>query len=400
MDHLPEHPLRKVLVVSDSNIDQDSRVRNQLRWLTSAGWETDTLGQGLPPSDSNGQHFVLSQRPFLARLFAYVFLGNKLRFNFLMKSAIPQKLIQSTSSYDAIIVNEIDLLPWFVSSGKTLLSSSQGAKIHLDLHEYALSHGVGWLWNFLFSRYRRWLASFIPSDVFASRSVVASAIADLYVKAYGIQKPIVIQSCPEFVDLKPSAVDANNIRLIHHGKADLDRGLELLVDAIEYLDNRFNLTLMLIESGTALATLKKRAEIYSDRITFIDAVPVAEVARRLNEFDLEIIVFPPVTENLKYALPNKFFEAIQGRLGIISGQSPSMTELIASLDNGVVVTGWQAKDIADALNSLTETDIQNMKRQSDVAALVLNSEAEGAKFLAEAVPSTGASGSTHHASRA
>jgi hypothetical protein len=108
---------------------------------------------------------------------------------------------------------------------------------------------------------------------------------------------------------------------------------------------------------------------------------VTEIARRINPWDLAIIFFPPIRTNLKHTLPNKFFEAVQGRLGIVSGESPEMARLIREGGFGTVVQGWTAADLAAAINGLTTEDVTRMKAASDQAARELNSENERAVFL-------------------
>ena len=372
---------KRALIISDSNIDQDSRVRNQVRWLVNSGFTTDTLGQGDKPSDSNGNHFKLGQRGFIFRLISYLFMPNKYRFKWLTESNIPEELPQNYASYDFIVVNEIDLLPWIVNHGPHLVKPDTGRLIHLDLHEYALSQGVGILWKILFSSYRSWLSGFIPNPIFSSRSVVAQGIAKLYSERYSIPIPSAIMSCPDELQITPSSVDPENIKLIHHGKADLDRGLEVLIDAFEYLDSRFSLTFMLVDSGNALSKLKELSAKYGNRIEFIEPVKVWNVSQKINQFDLEVIVFPPVTENLRFALPNKFFEAVQGRLGLVIGNSPSMLEIMNHWNNGILVDGWKSKDLAERLNSISLEEVVNYKFASHKAAKVLNSKVEGDKFM-------------------
>src|SRR5690606_15100504 len=107
-----------------------------------------------------------------------------------------------------------------------------------------------------------------------------------------------------------------------------------------------------------------------------------EVASRLNEYDLEIVFYPPRSTNVRLALPNKAFEAIQGRLGLIIGHSPMLEDIVQEYGNGVIVDGWDGADLGHALASLTPADVRRIKGASDSAARVLNAEREGKVFLA------------------
>ena len=106
-----------------------------------------------------------------------------------------------------------------------------------------------------------------------------------------------------------------------------------------------------------------------------------EIAERINEYDLEIIFYRPLNKNLEFAQPNKFFESIQGRLGIVVAEGKTMAPIVREWENGVVVSGFEGADLADALASLTAEDVAAMKEASDRAAREFNAEAEGRRFL-------------------
>lgn len=150
------------------------------------------------------------------------------------------------------------------------------------------------------------------------------------------------------------------------------------------VESRFSLHLMLVGSSSAVKTLRRKAAGFDHRIVFEEPVAVENVATALNPYDVELIFFPPVTENLRHALPNKFFQSIQGRLGIVIGESPDMAELVAEFDNGIVVKGWSPTDLAAAINALDVAQIGRLKAASGVAAAELNSAREKSHFFAAA----------------
>ncbi len=93
-----------------------------------------------------------------------------------------------------------------------------------------------------------------------------------------------------------------------------------------------------------------------------DRCTVTEVARAVNDCDLELIFFPPRFANNTYALPNKFFESIQGRLGIVIGHSPEIVPFVREHGLGHRRRRLEASDLAAALNRLSADDITAMKR--------------------------------------
>ena len=372
----------RALIASDSTIARDPRVLKQLRWLAELGWHVDTLGRGPKSAEAFGEHYTMPTRPLAARLFAHFLLPNRQRHTVLVDSTIPAELRSppAQSGYDLVIVNEIELLPWFVRTHSLLVAASGHA--HLDLHEYSPSQQTGFLYRLVFRRYRNWLIAFIPSPVFASRSVVAEGIAKLYVALFGFAEPAVVRNAPPYVEQDPSPVDDNHIRLVHHGVASGARALDLLIDAVALTDNRFSLELMLVGKAGDIDALRKHAKRLGAVVTFRTPVSVHEISRALNEYDIEVIFYPPTSENMRFSLPNKFFEAVQGRLALVTGQSPEMAGVIKQYGNGIVVDGWSATDLAAALNKLTAENITAMKLASTIAANDLSSEMEKDRFLA------------------
>jgi hypothetical protein len=367
----------RALVVSDSGIAGDSRVLRQVRWLRDAGWIVDTLGRGPKPPEAS-KHFAMTRPSALTRVFAYAALPPYLTYRLVIESAIPERALDEP--YDLVVFNEIELLPWFARVHDRLLTP--GGRAHLDLHEYAPSQRVGLAYRMIFRRFRDWMVSFIPSPLISSRTTVSPGIARLYVDRFGITAPSIVRSTPAFVDQAPSAVEPDRIRLVHHGAASLSRGLDLMIDAMRLVGDRFTLELMLVGSNDAVSTLRHQAAELGERVTFRDPVPSDDVATALNAYDAEVIFFPPVTENLRFTLPNKFFESVQGRLALVIGPSVEMIGLIEEYRNGVVAAGWTARDLALAIESLEARGIAAMKSGSDRAARDLSAENEGARFLA------------------
>ena len=368
---------RRALVASASRIEGDPRVLRQVEWLRDAGWTVDTLGRGGTPAEVNGRHHVLGERPFPVRVAANVLLPSRARYRILETSTIARSVY--AQPYDLVVINEIELAPWVLAERDRVVAP--GGRVHLDLHEYAPSQRIGLLHRLVFQRYRTWMVRAISSPVFTSRSTVANGIARLYAENFGIPAPAIVRSTPHFVDQAPSPVAPDRIRLVHHGAASLTRGLALLIDAMAQLDDRFTLEFMLVGSPESVNTLRSQAAPLGDRVTFRAPVDVHTVATVLNDYDAEIIFFPPVTENLRFVLPNKFFESVQGRLALVIGPSVEMVELVERYDNGVVTGGWTAADLASAIETLDAEAVARMKAGSDRAARELSAENEGARFL-------------------
>lgn len=379
-------------MVCYSKLISDPRVTRQIDWLLADGWVVDTLGIGPVPRPGVRDHFEM--KPYagvralaLFRLAAHALLPFGLRFRTLEGSQIPKSVTAGVrrNGYDLLLVNDIDLLPWVADTARELLRVDPPGLCHVDVHEYHRWEAPGGsspVRRWLFARYHAWLVSFVGHPVFTSRSTVARGIAELYADDFAIPVPSLVRNSPAFVDLAPSPVDPDAIQLVYHGNADLARGLSLLIDAMETIEDRFTLNLMLTGTDSGKAALRELTAKLGSRARIRDAVPMNQVAAEINGYDLEVIFYPPTGPNYLHSFPNKFFEAVQGRLGIVIGESPSMAEVVRQFHNGVVVDGWAATDLARTINSLSVHQIEAMKAGSAVCAHELNSDQEGKAFLA------------------
>jgi len=109
-------------------------------------------------------------------------------------------------------------------------------------------------------------------------------------------------------------------------------------------------------------------------------VPMRNIVSELTSYDLGIAVYPPTSFNVLHSLPNKFFEFIQARLGVVTGPSPEMVRVLDKYECGVSAGSFEPKTVAELLNRLDEKTIMRFKIKSNEAAKQLCSE-ENMKVL-------------------
>lgn len=376
-------PRRSALVVVNTMIPRDPRVRRQVEWLAGDDWTVDTVGLGEERPERVRDHFPLGPETAptgLAALPFWLLQSNERKFEQLAGGRIPAaaRTAVAGGAYDLVVFNDHHFIPW-VANGAIPAST----RVHLDMHEYVPARALrDTAYRRLSAPHRDWVRTFIGHPRFTTRTTVARAIAELYAREFGIVPPAIVRNSPPFVDQSPRAVDAARIRLIHHGVGNPHRGLHEMIDAMREVGDRFELTLMLVGAGSVIDELRERAAGLEDRIRFRDPVPLAELPAVVNEYDLEVMFYPPRNRNLEFALPNKFFEAVQGRIGVVIGESPMMVELVERFGIGVVVHGWLSADLARALDGITAEEVDRLKRATDVAARELHADVERAAFLA------------------
>lgn len=269
--------------------------------------------------------------------------------------------------FDLVVANDARALP-------VAHAAASGAPIWADLHEWApeeQSHILSW--RLLVAPLMTWLCERYLPDA-AAVTTVGPGIARLYERRFGVL-PEVVRNARPYAELVPSEVNEGRIRLVHSGLAVPERCIETLVDAVLALDERFSLDLYLVFSGDTdpyRRVLVERAA-GSDRIVFHDPVAPAALPVALNQYDLGVYVLRPTTENHRLMLPNKFFDFIQARLGLIFGPALELDELIASRGLGLTTDGYTSDDLVAVLSALTSEDVRQFKQRVRDAAHDLSS---------------------------
>ncbi|MHA7281693.1 glycosyltransferase family protein [Arthrobacter sp. TMS2-4] len=274
--------------------------------------------------------------------------------------------------FDLVIANEARALP-------LAHKVSKGAPIWGDMHEWAPEERTQILsWRILVAPHMRFVCrTYLPRT--DAVTTVNQAIADLYDQQFGLHTEVVRNSLPD-ARLTPTPLAADKIRLVHSGGAVPGRNIESIIGAVKELDDRFTLDLFLVEArdgGRYLAKLKQLAGD-CERITFHPPVPPSALPATLNAFDIGVYQLPPATTNQRLALPNKFFDFVQARLGMVFGPSEEIARLIRQFDLGRIATDFGAESLKAALAELTAEQVAEFKQNADRAAPLLSSDTDDA----------------------
>ena len=384
--HAPQHR-RLVLVIAFSDLGRDPRVNRQLRALVP-GYQVVAAGfadPGVP-----GVQFIHVEWPGAGKVASRVRnvprrLVREARLN--LGSLLPHDL--RASAYeglywsstlvadclsklsqlrpDVVIANDIDALP-------LALRVASGAPVIFDAHEYApREYDNSRTFRMRIEPYRRYLgARYIPMA--AAMTTVCRGVADSYEADTGVRS-IIITNAPAYEPLRPFLPgDEAPIRMVHHGMGAPVRKIENMIRMMEHLDQRFVLDFMLVPSPARYVRRLEDMAAGDGRIRFRPLVPMRELARATNAYDIGLFLLEPTNFNYLHALPNKFFEFIQARLAIAIGPSPEMAALVRRHDLGVVAPDFSPKALAARLRSVTRDQITAWKRNADVVAKELSAE--------------------------
>lgn len=384
MNDFPE----SVLILCNSIIDRDPRVLNQIQWLQEEGIGADVIGLGEKPKILKGEFIKLEQRLLPLRLTVYLFFWGKMRYFILVDSKLKHAMyeLDLEKKYDFVLLNDLDFLPSirnlkFLYPSRDL--SDVKIKIHVDLHEYFYNYRTDVIRWVLFKRHTNWLLKKLPTVDFHSISTVSHDIAKLYAKRLNIQSVGVVGNFPTQVKIRPQAM-SDSTQLIYHGNCERSKGVYIAADAIALLPSNFELHFMLTGNQNNIQKLRRHVlnGNATDRVFFHEKVPVGDIVEFISSFDLGLAIFDASKEeNMRLAMPNKFFEYIQARLGVVTSSNVSMKSFCDKFSCGISIDEFTAEALALTLRNLTPKQIMSMKLGSDRAAEVSNSTLAKSNFM-------------------
>ncbi|UYN82575.1 MAG: hypothetical protein KIT89_07360 [Microcella sp.] len=369
----PSAPPRKILCVSFSPIYADSRVLRQLEVLQQHG-DVTTVGYGAAPAGVMRHIEVPENAASLPQTPAGVVklalrLHNSVELTAPGEKAVLDEVVAS-GPYDLVVANDARALPLaFAASGT--------APVLADMHEWAAEErATVFVWRVLVGPYMQHLCEkYLPRTTAVTS--VSEGLAGLYTERYGVATEVV-RNAADFRDATPSPVDPDLIRLVHSGTADAERNIVELIEAVGRLGERFSLDLYLLEvPGGHLDVIKKLAA-ESPRVTVHDPVPPDTLPSVLNQYDLGVFLYPLKTLSHLYHLPNKFFDFVQARLGLVFSPAPEIDTHVGQYGLGIITSDTTADALVDALHDITADDVTGFKQAANRSARALSSEPDRA----------------------
>ena len=370
---------RKILIISFSNLKSDPRVKRQINYFKEF-YEITTVGLADSEienvthidvySEFNKMNFIIPLPKLLLGLFeSYYWNLEEIKLTL-------EKI--TGKQFDIIIANDADALP-------VALKIKGNAKVIFDAHEYSPEENNDSLrWRILFKKYKTNLIK-----KYAQKAdfmiTVCDGIAKKYNSEFGLN-PLVLSNAADYFENTNSMKVGDKIKIMHHGLALPQRKIENMIEMMDFVDERFELDLMLVFRKEEYKKELEKLIGTKKNVRLIPPVSTDEIVPFISQYDMGIYLLEPNNFNNKHALPNKFFEFIQGRLAIAIGPSPEMAKIVSDFDLGLVSKDFEAKNLADTVNSFTTDKIIYYKGKSDLAAKELNAS-ENFRKLSEKVKS-------------
>ncbi len=186
--------------------------------------------------------------------------------------------------------------------------------------------------------------------------------------APGIVEGIARRGVPrERIEMIPNAADLelfrpgkrtmgrDRVRAAFAGTHGIANGVDAVLDAAVELLRRGDRTIRveLIGDGKLKPVLRGRAEReHLSNVTFTDPLPKTELAARLADADIGLMVLADVPAFYYGTSPNKFFDYLASGLPVICNYPGWVADLLAQHQCGIAVPPCDAAAFADAIQAL------------------------------------------------
>jgi len=211
---------------------------------------------------------------------------------------------------------------------------------------------------------------------------VSYSIAEIYRRLYGTRFRVV-RNTPPYRDPPKRKERKNEGKsvVLYQGSLNVGRGLELMIAAMEFLDD---VVFVIAGSGDIEHQLHElvKEKGLADKVQFLGRIPPDELAGLTCSADLGISLEEDLGLNYRYALPNKIFDYIQCRIPVLCSALPEMSRIIEAYGIGIVIRERDPERVARSIRfMITECGSGAWNEALDRAAADLNWEKESKEYL-------------------
>lgn len=353
-----------LLIISFSHVYRDARVLKQVN-LFKDKYEVTTCSYGRAPKGVSG-HIRLTEPAPRKRGVHSLIRPNvfPIARYWRTPAVITAKKQLRGFQFDSVLANDYDTVP-------LALSLKPRFGVHADLHEYSPGQFDPSPGRDLATSYiSKVIKTYLPNA--ASWTTVGEGLARKYELEFGFLPTVVTNATP-YAELSPRQV-LRPLRLVHHGGAAPRRQLDAMIRAAKDSQADFVFDLYLQDVGGQYIDYLRRVARPDDRITVRDAVPYSKLLPLLNSYDVGVTFLPPTNFNHLNALPNKLFDYIQARVGVLSGPSPEMASVIRRYEVGCVTADFSERSLTRAIDSLRPEQVTSWKQHAHEAAFELSAD--------------------------
>ena len=281
---------------------------------------------------------------------------------------------------DVVHAHDVNTLPtaW-------LAAVFSGAKLVYDAHEISTSREG-------YSSFRKLVA--VVEKALMPRAdgtiTTTKARAKFFARAYGVERPVVLQNRPRH----QSVLASNRIReelglvqpwpiILYQGGVQQGRGLERLVHVAAEVSDAYFVFIGGGRLDTSLRSIVAQLQL-EERVRFIPTVALAQLPSYTASADIGVQPIENTCLNHYTTDSNKLFEYVQAGLPVVASDLPEIRRVVREYDLGLLVPPGDSAALSAALRELVadKSKHQYYAAQSRKASVALSWESQEHELVA------------------
>ncbi|MFO7864504.1 MAG: glycosyltransferase [Salinivirgaceae bacterium] len=177
---------------------------------------------------------------------------------------------------------------------------------------------------------------------------VCKPIADIYSNKYHVNVRVV-RNVP-FRQPPNGFKKANRPTLIYQGALNLGRGIEQMIETMNYLPN---FELIICGTGDLESELRQMVTDQKlENVVFMGHLEFADLAAVTRRAHIGLSWEENLGKNYYYALPNKLFDYIQAQIPVMVSDLPAMAEIVNIYKVGEVLQSREPEKLAQRIQNI------------------------------------------------
>jgi glycosyltransferase involved in cell wall biosynthesis len=355
----------KICMTSFSNLPLDARIQKEAASLLAAGHEIVLIGF----AKSISQKKISEQHNFRQICYPFIQMASNSAWQRLRR--VLSALQVGFQIYWTSLLTRADVYhshEAYPLPACFLAAKLRGKKVVYDAHE--LYPDDGWT-----STLERLFIHKVDAVI-----NVNEARAGVLRQRYGIAEQTVIMNCPskmipprsgrlrQMFNIRPE----DYVVIYHGGFYPKERALDELIRAVPRLPDNVHLVVLGFDSkGTKKVLQQLVTDLrLSGRVHIMDPIPPDELVEFSTGADIGVIPQILVSDNQRFANPNKLFDYMASQLAVIATDAPTITPIVRDFNIGEIFANPRAEEIAETIMKLLcdPAYLQNCKQSARNAA--------------------------------